>query len=220
MKGKKKVALVDDHDLFRKGLTSLLKEFEEIDVTMQAVNGKDFFDQLAKLAPGKHPNIVLLDIQMPVMDGIQTTIMLRKKYPDIKIVMLTMHNEEQLIYSLMEKGANGFLEKNTDIEIVVDAIYSVLEKGYYFNDYISKAMVKGATNQHKASRYTAMSPLTEREIDVVRLICKQKTIREIAEELALSPRTIDSYRENIFVKTGAKNIVGIALYAIEHNLLE
>lgn len=131
-----------------------------------------------------------------------------------------MHNEEQLIYSLMEKGANGFLEKNTDIEVVVDAIYSVLEKGYYFNDYISKAMVKGATNHRKMAKFGAVSPLTEREIDVVRLICKQKTIREIADELALSPRTIDSYRENIFVKTGAKNIVGIAFYAIEHGLLE
>lgn len=216
---KKKIALVDDHDLFRRGLMSLLKEFEEIDVMMQAVNGKDFFEQLGKLAPAKHPHIVLLDIQMPLMDGIQTTVMLRKKYPNIKIIMLTMHNEEQLVYSLMEKGANGFLEKNADIEIVVDAIYSVLEKGYYFNDFISKAMVKGVTNR-KTSKFDAVSPLTEREIDVVRLICKQKTIREIADELALSPRTIDSYRENIFVKTGAKNIVGIAFYAIEHNLLE
>ena len=130
MKAKKKIALVDDHDLFRKGLTSLLKEFEEIDVMMQAVNGKDFFEQLGKLTPSRHPHIVLLDIQMPVMDDIQTTVMLRRKYPHIKIITLTMHNEEQLVYSLMEKGANGFLEKNTDIEIVVDAIYSVLEKGY------------------------------------------------------------------------------------------
>jgi len=118
----------------------------------------------------------------------------------------------------MEKGANGFLQKNTDIEIVIDAIYSVHEKGYYFNENISKAMVKGVTNHRKM--LSSVGTLTEREVDVVRLICKQKTIKEIADELALSPRTIDSYRENIFQKTGAKNMVGIAFYAMEHNLLE
>ncbi|MCW3083962.1 MAG: DNA-binding response regulator [Bacteroidetes bacterium] len=220
MKSKKRIALVDDHDLFRKGMGSLLKEFEEIDISMEAVNGKDLFHQLTNLSPTKHPHVILLDIQMPEMDGIETTMQLKKKYPAIKIIMLTMHNEEQLIYSLMEKGANGFLEKNTDIEVVVDAIYSVIEKGYYFNDYISKAMVKGVSNHKKMIRFNTVNALTDREIVVIRLICQQKTIKEIAEELSLSPRTIDSYRENIFLKTGAKNMVGIVFYAIEHNLLE
>ncbi len=220
MKLKKRIALVDDHDLFRKGMGSLLKEFEEIDISMEAVNGKDLFNQLTNLSPAKHPHVILLDIQMPEMDGIETTMQLKKKYPGIKIIMLTMHNEEQLIYSLMEKGANGFLEKNTDIEVVVDAIYSVIEKGYYFNDYISKAMVKGVSNHKKMIRFNTVNALTDREIVVIRLICQQKTIKEIAEELSLSPRTIDSYRENIFLKTGAKNMVGIVFYAIEHNLLE
>lgn len=213
---KKTLAIVDDHFLFRKGLISLLKEFKELSVIIEAKDGQDLVDKLKT----KHPDVILLDIQMPVMDGIEAIIQVRKKYPDIKIIVLTMHSEEQMIFHLMEKGANGFLPKDTDIEIVVDAIYSVIEKGYYFNDKISKAMIKGVTENKKALLPTHLSALSAREIDVVRLICKQKTIKEIAEELCLSPRTIDTYRENIFHKTGAKNIVGIAFYAIQYNLLD
>lgn len=213
---KKTLAIVDDHFLFRRGMISLLKEFKELSVIIEAKDGHELLEKLKT----KQPDVILLDIQMPVMDGIEATIQIRKKYPNVKIIMLTMHSGEQMIFHLMEKGANGFLPKDADIEVVVDAIYAVIEKGYYFNEKVSKAMVKGVAGNKKTTLPFHLPALSAREIDVVRLICKEKTIKEIAKELCLSPRTIDTYRENIFQKTGAKNIVGIAFYAVKYNLLE
>jgi two-component system response regulator DegU len=216
MKARKTLALVDDHDLFLKGLNSLLKEYEELEILFQATDGNDLLNKLKN----KQPQVILLDIRMPGMDGIEALGQVRQKYPNIKIIMLTQHTEDQIIYHLMEKGANGFLAKNTDIEIVVDAIYSVIEKGYYFNDPVSKALAKGASNHKKAVLPFNACSLSDREIEVVKLICKQMTIKEIAETLCLSPRTIDTYKENIFQKTGAKNNVGVVFYAIQYNLLD
>ncbi len=211
---KKNIAVVDDHDLFRKGLVSLLKEFDDINVMIEADNGKNLFTQLKF----KEPQAILLDINMPIMDGIETTLLLREKYPHIKIIMLTMHSEEALISHLMEIGANGFLQKNADIEIVIDAIYSVIEKGYYYTENVTRAILNHSS--HKSNKTTFHSNvLSDREIEVVKLICKQMTTKEIADSLCLGTRTIDTYRENIFMKTGAKNIVGIVLYAMKHGLL-
>lgn len=215
MKKKKTIALVDDHGLFLKGLSSLLKEYEEIDILFQATDGKDLLDKLK----AKQPHVILLDIRMPVMDGIEALRHVRQKYPNIKVIMLTQHNEEQMIYHLMEKGANGFLPKDADIEVVVDAIYAVVDNGYYFNERISKALAKGASSMKKAMLPFNVSALSEREIEVVKLICKQMTVKEIADFLCLSPRTIETYKENIFQKTGAKNNVGIVFYALQYELL-
>lgn len=215
MKYKISVAIVDDHDLFRKGLVSLLKEFEEISILIQATNGQDLLSQLKN----KQPHVILLDIEMPIMDGIEAVAHVRQKYPNIKVIMLTQHYDEQMIYHLMEKGAHGFLPKNADIEIVVDAIYAVIEKGYYYSDSVSKAMITGATNKKTILSFHSCN-LSEREIEVVRLICKQMTIREIADTMCLSPRTIETYRENIYLKTDSKNTVGVAFYAMKHKLLD
>jgi len=215
MKKKKTLALVDDHGLFLKGLSSLLKEYEEIDILFQATDGKDLLNKLKV----KTPEVILLDIRMPVMDGIEALLHVRQKYPDVKVIMLTQHNEEQMIYHLMEKGAHGFLPKDADIEVVVDAIYAVLANGYYFNERISKALAKGASSMKKTALPFNVSALSEREIEVVKLICKQMTGKEIADFLCLSPRTIETYKENIFQKTGAKNNVGIVFYALQYELL-
>ena len=216
MRAKKTIAVVDDQYLFRQGLISLLKEYDEFDVIMEASNGKEFLDKLR----AKQPHIVLMDLEMPVMDGIETTIALKKEFPNVKIIILTMHNDEEFIVHLIEKGANGFLPKDTDIEVVVDAINSVLENGYYFDDRISKAMVKGLVRTKKVKPSFTDQHLTEKEMTVVKLICKEYTNKEIAEKLCLSPRTIDSYRENILLKTKAKNTAGIVMYAVKHNLLD
>ena len=215
MKTKKTIALVDDHDLFRKGLIALLKEFEEIEVLFEAGDGQDLLDKLK----AKKPQVILLDITMPVMNGIEAIVQIRNKYPDIKIIMLTQHTDEQTIMHLMEKGAHGFLPKSADIEIIIDSIYSAIEKGYFFTEEVSKAMAKGASAKSRSKSPFTLASLSKSEVEVVKLICKQLSIIDIGAKLCLSPRTIDSYIKKIYQKTGAKKREGIVFYAIENNLL-
>ena len=209
------IAVVDDHILFRTGVISLLKDHDRIHVCLEASNGKELL-----LALGQHvPDIVLLDIQMPEMNGIQTTQALKELYPDIKIIILTMHNEEEFIYDLMSKGANGFIPKNKSVDTLLEAIDSVMSRGYYYNDQITEALIKGNSGNIKAMEHLTEASLTDREIEVVRLICAQKSNKEIAEILDISPRTVDTHKNNIFLKTGAKNVIGVALYAVQSKLI-
>lgn len=216
MKTKKTIAIVDDHTLFRKGLTALFREFKDIDILFQSGDGENLLKQLKQ----KQPQVILLDIRMPVMDGMEVLPIIREKYPEVKVIMLTQFYDDITIYHLMERGAHGFLAKETDIEHVVHTVHTVVEKGYAFTEDISRAMALGAANKRKVANPFSVSSLTEREAAVVRLLCKQMKIKEIAGKLNVSPRTIDSYMEKIYEKTGAKSREGIVFYAIEHKLLE
>lgn len=215
MKTKINLAVVDDQHLFRQGMVSLLKEFKELAVMMEASNGKELIAQLQH----QMPDVILLDLEMPVMDGIETTETLKSKYPGVKIIVLTMHNEEEMIVHLIEKGVHGFLPKNEDIEIVVDAIYAVRESGYFFNEHVSKAMIRGLMNSKKIKPSFNPVKLLDKELEVIKLICKEYTNKEIAEILSLSNRTIDGYRERILKKIGAKNTVGIVMYAVKNGII-
>ncbi len=210
-----KLAVVDDHHLFRKGLIALLKDFPEFEVIIEAENGEELLEQLKN----KRVDVILLDLQMPVMDGIEATERLQNKYEGTKIIIITMHNEEGFINHLISKGANGFLLKNQDIEIVVDAINGVVENDFYFNDRISRALVKGLLSSNKIRPNFKEVNLSEREIEIIRLISKELTNKEIAEKLFVSVRTIDGHKERILQKTKAKNVIGIIMYAVKHNLL-
>lgn len=216
MKLKKTIAVVDDQYLFRQGLISLLKEYDDLDVIMEASNGKELLEKLNI----KQPDVVLLDLEMPLMDGIETTIAIKLNYPAVKIIILSMHTDDEFIIHLLEKGASGFLPKDKDIEVVVGAINSVLENGYYFDARVSSAMLKGLVQTKKVNPSFSSQYLSEREIVVVNLICKEYTNKEIADKLCLSPRTIDAYRSTILLKTGAKNTAGIVMYAVKYNLLD
>ncbi len=216
MKSKKTIAVVDDHSLFREGLVSLLKEYDEFEVVLQASNGKELMDGLKK----EKPQVILLDIEMPIMDGIEATVQIKKKYPNIKVIILTMHNEEGLVFDLMGRGANGFLPKDKSVEFVIDAIYAVLEKGYYYNDAVAKAVIEGVRNNTTIKKSFYQSPLSGREIEIIKLICKQHTSKEIGEILNLSNRTIEAHKYNILTKTKSTNTAGVVLYAIEHHLLD
>lgn len=210
-----KIGVVDDHALFRTGVVSLLKDYEHFDVVFQASNGVE----LLASVENTRPEVVLLDIQMPEMDGIKATVCLKEKYPDIKIIILTMHNEDEYVFDLMSKGANGFIPKNRSLEVLVEAIDSVVDKGYYYSDQVTNALLKG-NNEHLRPLGEKPEPvLTEREREIVKLICAQKTIKEIADILDISPRTVDTHKNNIFMKTGAKNIIGVALYAVQTKLI-
>lgn len=216
MKEKIKIAVVDDQHLFRSGLISLLKEFEKFEVIMEASNGKEFLEAVKK----KKPDVVLLDIEMPEMDGAEVTEYLNKKYPQIKIVILTMHNDDELVLHLARKGAHGFLLKDSDIETVADAVYSVMEGKRHFENKIADLLLNGVTKDSKIKADIIDINFSDKEIAVLKLICKEYTNKEISEKLALSQRTIEGYRESLLQKTGSRNTAGIVIYAVKHKLLD
>lgn len=216
-KEKINIAVVDDQQLFRQGLISLLKENKNFNILFEAGNGQELFDSIK--TKSTLPHVILLDIEMPVLDGIETTLRLKAKYPEIKIIILTMHDEEEMIVHLIEKGAHGFLPKNEDIEHVVDAIYSVHENGYFFNDRISKAMVTGLLNSKKIKPNFTDVDLTDKELEVLRLLCKEHTSPEMAEIMHLSTKTIDSYRLTLIKKLGVRNSIGLVMYAVKKGLV-
>lgn len=216
IKRKIRLALADDHTLFRQGLIALLSDYEdEVKVVTEVPNGLELVQSLKE----KPVDVAIIDYEMPEMDGLETTRQIRMKYPDTKIISLTMHNSEELILQLLDKGSNGFLLKDFDSEKVVDAIYAVMENGYYFNDHISKDMLHHVMKQKKLKPKFGISALNDKEIQIIKLICQEKTNKEISEILNLSPRTIEGSRAKIIQKINVKNTAGIVLYAIKNNIV-
>lgn len=218
------IAVVDDHSLFREGIVALLKDYDNLDVVLQASSGKELVKALEvkkkNEGPEAVPHIVLLDLQMPDMNGMETTMHLQQYYPDIKIIILTMHNEEQLIFDLMNKGASGFLPKDKSVDTVVDAIYSIMENGIYFNEQILRSIVKSWHKKHDLSQLKSKLNISEREHEIIQLLAEQKTSKQIALALDISTRTVDIHRKKIFVKTKTINTAGLVLFAIKNNLLK
>ncbi len=211
-----RIAIADDHKLIRAGITLILSENKEFLVVQQASNGRELIDGLAS----SRPDVILLDIEMPVLSGSETLTEIRKTNPDIPILILTMHNNDAFILQMMELGANGYLIKNTDPNEVISAIYKVMKSKFYFSDTVSKAMLKNLANsQLKSKELYSGSQLTEREIDVLKLICKEYTTTEIGEALFLSPKTIEGYRKVLMDKTGAKNMAGLVMFAVRNNFV-
>ncbi len=216
MKRTFKIAIADDQLLFRKGLISMLKDFPEVNIVIEVGDGDELLEEMKK----KKVDIVLLDLQMPKIDGFEATETISKKYPDVKIIILTTHNEESFIHHLIKKGAHGFIVKDQDIEVIIDAIYGVIGNGYYFNDRVSRAMVKGLIESDKIRPTFRKVSLSPRELEIVTLMSKEYTAKEIAEKLFISERTVDGHRERILEKTKARNTVGIVMYAVKHHLLD
>jgi DNA-binding NarL/FixJ family response regulator len=216
MKRKIKLAVVDDHQLFRKGIILLLNNFPGIQVAIEAEHGADLMEQLEKTTP----DVILLDMKMPVMNGIEATELVKARYPDIKIIALTMYNDESMIVQLIGKGASGFLLKNQEIDTVVEAIYGVMDIGFYFNDTISKAILSGLIKEQKIHPRFKSTMLSETDVEIISLICAEYTNKQIADELNMKIKTVDRYRERILTKTGAKNTAGIVMYAVKNNLLD
>ncbi|MEL7002418.1 MAG: response regulator transcription factor [Bacteroidota bacterium] len=214
-----KVYIADDQTLFRKGMARLVKSFELVSEVREAENG----EELLKLVKQEAPDVVLMDLEMPVMDGIEATERLIAKYPDVKVIVLSMHDTHQHIYYMMEIGAHAFLLKNAEPEEVEEAISSVVERDFYNNDLVSKALRMGAMNKHKADLrplFKQSASLSDREKEVLMLICRELTMKEIGEKLSLSEKTIQNHRARIMAKLGAKNTVGMVKYAYESGLIE
>jgi DNA-binding NarL/FixJ family response regulator len=206
-----KIAVVDDHTLFRKGLISLLAEFPEIDVVLDASNGEELISKLKKHSI----DAVLLDIEMPVMNGLEVAVYLQKNYPHIRIIILSMHNERRLMEGLNAMGISAFLQKNEEIQEIVDAIKGLPEKTAFIKDAAKKEPGENQSAKISAGEIK----LSEREIEIIQLISKELTNKEIAEKLNLSIRTIDGHKERIIQKTKVKNSIGIVMYALRYKLL-
>jgi len=157
---------------------------------------------------------------MPVMDGIKTADYLHKHYPALKILILSMHDDEEFILHLINKGVRGFLLKDASTKTFIEAIYSVMDNEYYFNDRVNRIMLKGLINEKKIKPKFNTANLSDREQEIVQLICKEHTNKEISDMLALALRTVDNHRESILQKTGARNTAGIVMYAIKNHLLD
>lgn len=211
------VAVVDDHNLFRKGMISILQQIPDFEVVMEAVNGQEFLDKL----PNQPIDVVLMDLQMPILDGIKTTEIVRAKFPDTKVVILSMQDEDQFVLHLMEIGANGYLLKDTDPEEVEKAIKKVYETDIYFSDFVSKIMLRKMNRkpQQENKIFNYKTDLSEREIQVLKYICEGLTTAEIGEIVALSPRTVEGHRLRMMEKLGLKNTAGLVAYAIRNNLV-
>ncbi|HWY10426.1 MAG TPA: response regulator transcription factor [Bacteroidia bacterium] len=173
MKKPIKLAIAEDHLMVRQGWLAFLKDFPDLNVVIEVANGEELLEQFKK----KQAQVVLLDLDMPKMDGFETTELLHKKYPETKIIIVTSHNEESFINHLIRKGAHGFILKEQDFEKVVDAIYGVLENGYFFNDRISKAMVKGLMETDSIRPTFNKVNLSERETEIIKLMSKEYTTK-------------------------------------------
>lgn len=211
------LAVVDDHNLFRKGMISILQQVPDFEVVMEAVNGQEFLDKLQN----QPIDVVLMDLQMPVLDGIKTTEIVRAKFPDVKVVILSMQDEDQFVLHLMEIGANGYLLKDTDPEEVEKAIRKVNETEIYFSDFVSKIMLRKMNRkpQQESKIFNYKTDLSEREIYILKHICEGLTTAEIGDIVGLSPRTVEGHRLRMMEKLGLKNTAGLVAYAIRNNLV-
>lgn len=205
------VILVDDELLFKEGMKMILG-MNEIDIVDTASNGQELIDLLDK---GVDADVILMDLSMPVLDGVDTLKVLKDRELRSKIIILSSYYNDNIIIQLLDEGASGFLAKNEDPKIVVETVLGVAEKGFHINDYIlqlirnKRLLAKDKKSQHV---------LTPREEEIMLLICEQYTNQEIADKIHLSKRTVEGHRNRILDKTGAKNTVGLVIYAIEHNI--
>jgi DNA-binding NarL/FixJ family response regulator len=209
-----KVALVDDHKLFRKGIVELINGFTGFIVIWEANNGKEM---TGKIVSGSVPQVLLLDINMPVMNGYDAAAWLKGNWPDIKILALSMDDNEESIIKMLKAGAKGYILKDADPAELHAALHSVATKGFYYSDLVTGTLLNSIRNPETKS--SGVASLNNREIEFLKLACTELTYKEIADQMNLSARTIDGYREALFEKLEVKNRVGLVLYAIKHGII-
>ncbi|MBL7983082.1 MAG: response regulator transcription factor [Flavobacteriales bacterium] len=206
-----RLALADDQVLFRRGLSMLLADMTDVRIVLECANGEELLTGLRN----DPVDIVLLDLEMPVMSGMDAMKHMRSEFPDVKVIVLSMHSEEKFIVHLMELGANGYVLKTAEPDEIENAIRAVACTGYHFSDMVSRVLLHGLVKKEKLKpSFDDIDPLSAREQEVLRLICQELTTTEIAGKLYLSPRTVEGHRNNILLKTGARNTAGLVVYAM------
>lgn len=211
-----KVSIADDHKIFRDGIKMALKDKPYLKILWEAEDGKDLLHKL-KL---KLPDVLLMDIRMPEMDGINAIPLIRKEYETIKIIVLTMYDDQEMITKMMEMGANAYLTKTSDPDEIYNAILACMNDDFYFNDLVNKAVLLKLQHKKQVRQfYPNPVKFSEKEIKILQLIAEDKNTEEISKEVYLSPRTIETIRQNMKTKANAKTIAGLVMYAMRNKLI-
>jgi len=214
-----KVLIADDHVLYRAGVKTALSTKKDVKIIAEADNGMHLLNMLKSI----HPDVILLDIQMPVIDGIGALPEIKKNWPHIKVIMLTMMDDHSMITKLMELGANSYLSKTSDSEIIYEAIKTCFEQEYYFNSLTNRALLTNLKQRNHVvpQKFTQQeTQLNDKEMLILKLMCEEKSTKEIADLVDLSPRTVEAIRDKLKVKTGAKSTAGLIMYAVKNNILD
>ncbi|CAH0168638.1 Transcriptional regulatory protein DegU [Pedobacter sp. Bi27] len=204
------IAIVDDHTLFRSGLASLLEEFDEINVTFEAVNGLDL---QSKINSHKHVQLVLMDINMPVMDGFAATKWVKTNHPNVHVLALSMLEDEKAIIGMLKAGAGGYMLKESTPSDLLTAIKVIVDKGFYVNELVSGRLLVALKDSDQKPVFSA------RELTFLQYCSTELTYKEIADLMIVSPRTVDNYRESLFAKLNIKSRTGLVVYGIKNNLI-
>ena len=217
-----KVAIADDHKIFRKGVILSLRQYTNINFVLEADNGQQLLDGLQELQSTENqPDVVLMDLRMPMKDGIETTKVVAKQFPNIHIIALTMFEDERFVSHMMEIGANGYLLKSADPGEIKRAIMEVMTKGYYLNNFVNRILLKKSHSKTKSiPSLNSEITLNERERDVIKYICMEFTAQEIAQKLEVSPRTVEAIKDRLMERFGAKNTAGLVFFAVKNNLVD
>lgn len=212
-----KVAIADDHKIFRKGVILSLRLFSNIKFVLEAENG----DELLKGLPEAQPDVVLMDLRMPGKDGIEATKTISKQFSHIKVLVLSMYEDERFVYHMMENGANGYLLKSAEPNEIKRAIMEVYEKGYYLNNFVNRILLKKSHARQKIiPSLNSEITLSDKEKDVLRFICMEFTAAEIAQKMEISPRTVEAIKDRLMERFGSKNTAGLVFFAVKNNLID
>ena len=213
-----KIILVDDEVLFRIGISFLLGRESNIDIIFEASNGEDLISYLQNNT-NNHPDIIIMDLKMPVLNGVEATKIIRKEFPELKIIALTSYDSKSFVANMIDVGAVSYLIKNATPQELLITINEVASKGFYYTDYVMKIIQDDVLTTKKTKSNFDSNFLSPRESEVLKLICLQKSTVEIADQLFISPRTVEGHRNNLLLKTESRNIAGIVVYAVQNSLL-
>jgi DNA-binding NarL/FixJ family response regulator len=211
-----KIILVDDEILFRKGIAFLLQREANIEIVFEASNGEELIAYLNETS--ELPDIIIMDLKMPVLNGVEATKVIRKNFPDIKIIALTSYDSKSFVANMIQVGAVAYLIKNTTPKDLLYTINQVALKGFYYSENVLETIQETIISAKTSKSNLENGFLSPREIEILRFICQQKTTAEIAEELYLSPRTVEGHRNNLLLKTESRNIAGLVVYAIQNEI--
>lgn len=213
-----KVAIADDHQIFRKGVILSLRQYNNIKFVLEADNGEDLIQKVSDNDP---PDVILMDLKMPVKDGIETTKYLNKHFPAIRIIILTMYEDERFVGHLMDSGANGYLLKSTEPSEIKKAITDVMRTGFYLNNFVNRVLIKKNYAKQKFNpNLNSEVVISEREKEVLTLVCMEYTAHEIAQKMEISARTVEAIKDRLMERFGVKNSVGLVFYAMKNSLID